>query len=197
MSFKRTIANAVEHILGVRIFRTLPRGVDICHDLADALPDFHIGTVFDVGANIGQSTRSYLQGFSRCNIYSFEPVRTTFESLQNSFATNPRVNCFCVGFGDCNSAKQMLADGTSSMNYILEDEKLTDRTKHTEEVALRTVDSFCEEFSIPEIDFLKIDTEGWDLNVLRGATQMLTTHQIGACGGIWYAHNSRCASSVR
>ena len=41
-----------------------------------------------------------------------------------------------------------------------------------------TIDDFCSANRIPKIDILKIDTEGFDLNVLKGAKQMLSRGQI-------------------
>ena len=41
-----------------------------------------------------------------------------------------------------------------------------------------TIDDFCSANKIPKIDILKIDTEGFDLNVLKGAQQMLSRGQI-------------------
>jgi len=52
------------------------------------------------------------------------------------------------------------------------------RHKDVELAEMRTLVSFCQEQGIGEIDFLKIDTEGYDLEVLKGAEQMLDSHQI-------------------
>lgn len=47
-----------------------------------------------------------------------------------------------------------------------------------ETVNVKTVDNFCMNENIDEIDFLKIDTEGADLEVLHGAAQMLKTQSV-------------------
>lgn len=50
----------------------------------------------------------------------------------------------------------------------------------SEEIQLCTVDAFCEEQGISQIDVLKIDVEGNELNVLRGATWMIEAGAVGA-----------------
>jgi hypothetical protein len=51
-------------------------------------------------------------------------------------------------------------------------------SQYNELIEIRTLDSFCAEQSINRIDLLKTDTEGFDLDVLKGAKTMLRTHQI-------------------
>ncbi len=52
-----------ERLTGTHIFRNLPRGVDRFADIRHYLPNVRIATVFDVGANVGQSARSYVANF--------------------------------------------------------------------------------------------------------------------------------------
>jgi hypothetical protein len=47
-------------------------------------------------------------------------------------------------------------------------------------VPVRTIDEFCEERAITQIDLLKLDTEGHELSVLAGASRLLETHGITA-----------------
>ncbi len=47
-----------------------------------------------------------------------------------------------------------------------------------EEVGLETVDGFCHDQNIDHINYLKIDTEGGDFDVLRGSEGMLSRHRI-------------------
>lgn len=48
-----------------------------------------------------------------------------------------------------------------------------------EEINVDTVDLFCEQQGVDSIDLLKIDAEGFDLNVLRGAERSLRGGKIG------------------
>jgi hypothetical protein len=57
----------------IYVLRMLPRGVSLSHDLREALPGESFDMIFDVGANVGQSTRRYLREFPNAHIVSFEP----------------------------------------------------------------------------------------------------------------------------
>jgi hypothetical protein len=47
-----------------------------------------------------------------------------------------------------------------------------------EKVKLSTVDAFCQGQSLEQVDFVKTDTEGFEIEVLNGATRMLAGHKI-------------------
>jgi len=48
------------------------------------------------------------------------------------------------------------------------------------EVSLETIDEFCAENNVRQVDIIKTDTEGHDLSVLRGASKMLTQGNVSA-----------------
>jgi len=66
----------------------------------------------------------------------------------------------------------------SSIDQRLPTQVLDVQTQHCEQVQVRTIDRFCETEKIQRIDFLKIDVEGHELSVLRGAERMLTSGAI-------------------
>jgi FkbM family methyltransferase len=49
----------------------------------------------------------------------------------------------------------------------------------TVQVKMTTIDDFCKDESIGQIDLLKIDTQGYELEVLKGATRLLNSKSIG------------------
>ena len=50
----------------------------------------------------------------------------------------------------------------------------------TESISVNTVDVYCEENNVSRIDFMKIDVEGHEFDVLSGATRMIESNSIGA-----------------
>lgn len=52
-------------------------------------------------------------------------------------------------------------------------------SRGTQQVTVVTLDDFCQQHGIERIDFLKIDTEGFDLEVIRGADILFQQHRIG------------------
>lgn len=69
------------------------------------------------------------------------------------------------------------------MNSLYRRDGLQDRgiavQEKQEAVSLKTLDGYCEEKNIQAVDFLKIDVEGHELEVLRGAERMLKGGRIG------------------
>lgn len=94
------LKSKIESALDCRIYRnSLPRGVDLYHDLNRSFNKEMFRTVFDVGANIGQSALKYSEVFPAAEIYSFEPVKGTYSKLFLNTKGNPRIHTFNVGMG--------------------------------------------------------------------------------------------------
>lgn len=136
--------------------------------------------VFDVGANVGQSLHGFRRQWPDAKLYGFEPVSATFKILDQNYGTarNCMVNHMALGRAD--GIAQMISKGTSTGNRIVAvGGKLRRDTKRpTEQVTVRSGDSFCKEHRISKIDFMKIDAEGHDLEVLAGFSDMLTRGAI-------------------
>lgn len=151
----------------------MPRGVDIFFDI-----DRHFGlqsveTVFDIGANVGQSALLYAKSFPGADIYSFEPVSETFKLLTENTISLGKVKVFNCAFGNRNEEMRInLTDDsrTCSITHY--------KTARMENISIRTIDEFSKDNAIQRIDFLKVDTEGYELQVLAGAEQMLRAQRI-------------------
>jgi FkbM family methyltransferase len=137
------------------------------------LDEFQI--VLDVGAHLGNTTNQYLHHFPNARVWSFEPTPATCDRLRARFASEPRVEVRQEALGSSRSIAPMMAAGTSVMNRIVDHE---DPDGRYERVSVRTGDDFLAEAGLPEVDFLKIDTEGHDLQVLIGFTAALRRKAI-------------------
>lgn len=155
--------------------------MDLFYDIGSTiLPRFHASTVFDVGANIGQSAKTYRAHFPDAEIYCFEPVRRTFAELKNNLQEMKRVQCFRCALGSSAQKGLMVLKGSSNLFRLRSGSgsPQDDSDAPTEAVDVLTLDGFCADNNIQHIDFLKIDTEGHDLEVLKGASAMLAGHEI-------------------
>lgn len=133
---------------------------------------------FDVGANIGGYSSELLSGTS-AHIHAFEPVASTYDILTQ--ITNSRLHAWRLAIGDRDGEANIMVDPTFTQTASLVHE-LVDQTplktrgeKRTELVPLRTVDSFCNSEAIDRLDFIKIDSEGYEIEVLQGAQETLRT----------------------
>jgi len=171
---KDKVLNLIQRCFKCRIYRnSLPRGTDFFADIQRHFGAHNVRTVFDVGANVGQSAEEYARAFPNAKIYSFEPVTATFQQLIKNTAKLSQVRAFKVGFGDANSSAEIYVSELSVLSSI---KNCSGTEKET--VSIRRVDDFASENSISEIDFMKIDTEGYECEVLRGAQGMLNAQRV-------------------
>jgi FkbM family methyltransferase len=180
MSLRSVVTKLVEHLTGPQGHRAMPRGMDVVRDLANSLPRYRVEVVFDIGANVGQSAKVFLARFPSSHVYCFEPVSHTFRQLQDNLRENERVDCHRLAFGSSRRTGKMVLGDNSEMCFLLNQptESPTSNDVPTESVEVVTLDEFCQTQAIARISYLKIDTEGGDLDVLKGAVNMLTEQRI-------------------
>ncbi|HYV35951.1 MAG TPA: FkbM family methyltransferase [Gemmataceae bacterium] len=177
---KKVIKRVIEKLTGNYILNGLPTGVDVFYDLRACLPKFSAQLVFDVGANEGQSAAAFLRGFPRSKIYCFEPVSSTFKVLTANFGGHQNIHCCQVALGSETGSRQIMLLGSSDNHSLapLDEGPVANGPSARESVRVETVTQFCKSQGIMEINYLKIDTEGHDLQVLRGAEAMLADKKI-------------------
>jgi FkbM family methyltransferase len=180
MNLSSMVKQLIEQLIGIHIYRSLPHGIDPIQDIVNSLPRYRADIVFDIGANVGQSSKFYLTKFPNSHIYCFEPVSDTFRQLQNNLEGNKRVDCYQLAFGSAKGRGKMVLQGEFDTFFLLNQSKESSINSNvlTESVDVVTLDEFCHMKGIDRISYLKIDTEGGDLEVLKGAVNMLTEQRI-------------------
>jgi FkbM family methyltransferase len=171
----QALKRTVETLLGCRIYRSsLPRGVDLFYDLARDVGLAQFRTVFDVGANVGQSALAYARAFPNAEIFCFEPVADAYAELAKATAPFARVRCFDIGLGAVEGPAQIHVAADSRVSSIPHR-----RPGDTPlEIRLATLTGFCRAHGVAQIDLLKIDTEGFELSVLQGAAELLSSGAV-------------------
>uniref|UniRef100_A0A832M253 FkbM family methyltransferase n=1 Tax=Oscillatoriales cyanobacterium SpSt-402 TaxID=2282168 RepID=A0A832M253_9CYAN len=154
-------------------------GVEWSQDIRYLLNGKPLELVVDVGANIGQTICEVLKYFPKSHIYCFEPVPSTFQRLSEQIDSYPNVFPFNLALGDQLSTCAMTAKPCAEQNTLVFDVEMA---KHTDtemiDVKIDTLDRFCVNNGIDKIDLLKVDTEGYELKVLKGAEQLLSSKCI-------------------
>ncbi|MEQ1798595.1 MAG: FkbM family methyltransferase [Lacibacter sp.] len=158
----------------------LPVGADLFVDIHQKIKYPSVNVLFDVGANVGQTRNWFRFHVPAAKIYSFEPVKATFTQLQTSAAAD--ANCVLENFalGDEAGEKTIrLFDGDMTVLNSLRDDVMNNAANAREEtIRIDTLDHYCSVHGIKKIDLLKIDTEGFEINVLKGAQQMMQQGNI-------------------
>ena len=178
---KETLRTALRR-RNIYVLRDLPRGIEVAHDLSCAFGGKNFTTIFDIGANIGETANSFLRDYPSAHIWAFEPSTELYSTLANSLSQCKRVTCERMAVGSSVGEATLLHAQDTTMFHIasLGSSLLrTETTADSETVKMTTLDLYCRQHSINMIDFLKVDTEGHDLEVLRGAANMLQQRMIG------------------
>lgn len=132
---------------------------------------------FDIGANLGQTIKKMRNHFSNVKIYAFEPSINCFNSLKNKFVdTNLSVHNFAVGSNSGNL--EFNEYSWSALNSLLKRAYGTATILQTYIVEVITIDEFCRKNGVSYINLLKTDTEGYELNVLKGALNLMKQNKI-------------------
>ena len=148
---------------------------------------YDIKTVFDVGANFGNYSIMIKEKFPHTIIYAFEPHPKSFSILKTNTSKYENLFIYNVAIGNpVNGAETIKLydysnnDGSEHASVLpdtfLYSWNTTDIIAH--EVELISLNDFCGTNNITEIDFLKIDTEGFELDVLKGIQEMLDKNSV-------------------
>jgi FkbM family methyltransferase len=143
-------------------------------------------TVFDVGANVGSYSTEIKNACPNAIIYAFEPHPKSFSKLSALFShtKHERDMAINVGLGREKDIAKLFdyqyyeGEGDGSEHASLYSEVFQDLQSSVCEVNINTIDSFCAENNITQIELLKMDTEGNEFAILEGAKRMLSEHRI-------------------
>jgi FkbM family methyltransferase len=165
--------------IGYEIKRTDEVGANPMKDMSrlvslNGIPNSAV--IFDVGANIGNTIREFRAEFANPIIHAFEPSPETFQSLRTNVTSIPSVTLNNLGLGSYIGQLTFHENKLADMSSFLESDKdCWGESKRDVNVPMGTVDEYCFKNRIERIDVLKSDTQGYELEVLRGADRMLTS----------------------
>jgi FkbM family methyltransferase len=123
------------------------------------------GTVIDIGSYIGDHTIAYSKKVGENgSVYAFEPNYEAFECLKYNLREHNNTICFNEGVGsDIKKASLTKIATNDGMNYLIDGN----------DIQITTLDTH--DFS--RIDLIKIDCEGYELEVLKGAGKTIDKHK--------------------
>lgn len=138
--------------------------------------DLQPWVVFDVGSHRGQWAREAISINPNLRLHCFEPTPAAYaQLLKKKFPQN--VTCQPVAVSDCEGSETLYTYTGSLRNSLYPVAGLEVLDSLT--VQTQAVSAYCEQQQIAQIDLLKIDVEGAELRVLRGALPLLQSGRIG------------------
>lgn len=141
----------------MRLFETLISDTDIC---------------LDVGANVGCTTIG-MANLSK-SVFAFEPVKSTFDMLRENVTKSglSNITLFNFGLGEQNASLTIAYDKENRSGAHLTEDKEVNDFFINETVELKVADEV-----LFDVDFIKIDVEGYELCVLKGMHRTILKHK--------------------
>jgi FkbM family methyltransferase len=157
---------------GLRPPQTMLERMNELSYLKALIDELKIDCVLDVGANCGQFAGE-LRRIGYCGpIVSFEPVPAVFRTLSERFSNDPNWRGYQLALGSTDEWKAMTVWSFTPMSSLLD--AIEPEEGNTQEIVqIRRLDGMVAEPELRELQgrrvFLKMDTQGYDLEVFRGA----------------------------
>ena len=155
--------------------------LNLIDKLAGEMPSCNI---VDVGANVGHWSIACAQKFgSQSVIFAFEPGDLTFKKLESATKMMVNIVPLQVGFSDTNCSLNLVVNCRASEKSSVEQVNLTElavpaASYQTESHDFVRGDEFFKGRGLRRINFLKIDTEGHDIKVLKGFSEMISDGRV-------------------
>lgn len=146
-----------------------------------------VRTLFDVGAHVGDMALGFRKYFGDARIWCFEPFPESFGRLQANTAADGGIRAFPLALAAEKRTATFYGYGKSTANSLLARAEGAAQwsppaatvQREAIQVECVTLDAFCREHAVARIDLLKIDAQGAELDVLRGAAGLLASRAIG------------------
>lgn len=172
-------------VAGYDIRRKSHIGLDLINDIKAIYGDNAPRVIFDVGAHQGQTAQMLARAFPEAQIHSFEPAPETFEILQREVSALKTVRSVHSALGRIEGTGSLNINRSTATNSMLRRGQVDDNAVaeliqpvSTSTVRVQTVDGYCESGGIGVVDLLKMDVQGFEIEVLGGAHTLLAQSRV-------------------
>lgn len=139
--------------------------------------------VLDVGANKGDVTLAALKTYPSCKVICFEPVQATFNLLQKNLkGYSDRIFLYQHALAETAGTGEINITDFHGANSIMPQSSFHKKfnshigEKQKEQISLVRLDDIATQFPTTHIDVMKIDVEGYEINVLKGGENFIRSN---------------------
>jgi|688.fasta_scaffold250700_2 FkbM family methyltransferase len=170
----------LQKITGYHIhkLRHLPVGTDVFIDIRNRIGYAPLSVIFDVGANVGQSAIPFALANRQANVYCFEPIADAFRALCRNTSRFSNIQQHQIAFGERTGSMEITLAEWSVFNTLRPEVMNRSESASSERIMVETIDGFCAHHRIEQIDFLKVDSIGYEIPILKGASRMLAEDRV-------------------
>ena len=160
-------------------------------NILKSLKKLNINYIFDVGSHRGESIDYFIKLKNLKKIQSFEPQKDIFLILKKKYKNNNKVILNQIALSQNENYKDFYINDLSSTSSFsrlnkkslwlkIKNKILNKKNPIINKIKIRslTIDKFIKQKKIKKIDLLKIDTEGHELEVLKGALKTIQEHKV-------------------
>ena len=160
-------------------------------NILKSLKKLNINYIFDVGSHRGESIDYFIKLKNLKKIQSFEPQKDIFLILKKKYKNNNKVILNQIALSQNENYKDFYINDLSSTSSFsrlnkkslwlkIKNKILNKKNPIINKIKIRsiTIDKFIKQKKIKKIDLLKIDTEGHELEVLKGALKTIKEHKV-------------------
>lgn len=144
-----------------------------------------VRTIFDVGANRGDISHLYHDVFPEAEIHAFEPFPQTYGVLEENFSGATFMHCVPKALSNTEGVRQLYVNKNVDTNSLLKPTRMglssDSQVENLSRIDIQTttLDIYCAQNGIERIDILKMDVQGGELDILKGAQRLLEQNKIG------------------
>lgn len=139
-----------------------------------------LSVVFDVGSHLGQTALHFRKSFPFASIHCFEPSDENFAKLKANTKGRRLIHINQFALGSVRTSVTMQTGPSDQTHQVIRNYKKTAANEEMAIVRMETIDSYMKDEGVSNIDLLKIDVEGYELEVLERAKDALEKGRVKA-----------------